>query len=159
MTEEDSRYQAALLPDNPVPARLIVLERTGRWATALVRELPDMASLLDQTRSLSDCSTALRRAPASFLVLEVRRANWSVIAERLLWLPRDFPLAHAALVSDRKLGAWLGRLRTPGIVDLVTSPRRIAPLAWAVRRHIACIHPPQQPLAQRVWAELPWGAT
>jgi len=157
MTEEDLRYQASLLPDTPVPARLIVLERTGSWATALIRALPDMAPLLDQTRSLSDCGVALCRAPASLLVLEVSPANWLPIAERLCWLSRDFPLARAALVGDRRLGPWLDRLRGLGVVDVVTSPRRIAPLTTAVRRHFAGICPPQQPLAQRIWAELPWG--
>ncbi len=156
MSEEDTLYQAAVLPGSGPVARLIVLERSGAWAVALRRELPLAAIRLEQTRSLSDGWAALHQAPASFLVLELTAANWAMVLERLLWLPRDFPLARVALVADRRLAEALWGLRPPSVVDLITSPRRISGLARAVRRHMAGLHSRPMSTVERIWSELPW---
>ena len=53
------------------PARLIVCERTGRWAVALRRELADAGVRVWETRTLADCWNELAESPASFVVLEL----------------------------------------------------------------------------------------
>jgi len=156
MTREDNLYQTALLPNDGPGARLLVVERTGAWAVAIRRELGSDTVPSEEWRCLEDGWAALGRAPASFLVLEVSRANAAAMLERLSWLARDFPLAKAALVADRSLDDTLPWLRVSGVVALITSPRRLIGLARTVRRHMTRIRPRPVPVSERIWAGLPW---
>ena len=83
------------------PARLIVCERTGRWAVALRRELADAGVRVWETRTLADCWSELAESPASFVVLELRGDVAGLLA-LLARQPREFPLARVAVVADRR---------------------------------------------------------
>jgi hypothetical protein len=139
-------------------ARVIVCERTGRWAVALRRELADAGVRVYETRTLADCWQLLAEAPASFAVIELTLAG----AEALLcgWTQhgREFPSARMAVVADRSLAGCHWAMREAGAVHFTCSPRGLSPLARLICRHLAQAPAPPQSLPQRIWAGLPWKA-
>jgi hypothetical protein len=137
------------------PARLIVSERTGRWAVALRRELAAAGVRVWETRSLADCWEELAASPASFVVVEVDR-NLVALLDHVARLPQTFPAARAAVVSQRSLADCEWLLREAGAVHYVCSPREVAPLARIACRHLAQGPSPPQSLTEQIWASLPW---
>jgi ActR/RegA family two-component response regulator len=138
------------------PARLIVCERTGRWAMRLRRECGE-GLRMEETRSLADAWEALRAAPESFLVVELAATAAEGLIERLPALERHFPLARAAVVAGRRLAVYKLAAREAGAVDFVSSGRGLRLLADAVRRHLAAVPQSAGSLTEQVWAGLPWG--
>jgi hypothetical protein len=136
---------------------LIVCERTGQWAAALRRELADAGLRLWETRSLADAWDALAATPAAFLVLELLPGTAGPLWARMAWLAHDFPRARAAVLAPRRLAAHEDLAREAGAVYFACSPRRLAPLARMIVRHLASLPPPEQTLLERIWASLPWG--
>jgi hypothetical protein len=156
MTEDVSHARRCLLPGGAHAARLIVYERTGSWALALGRELP--AGLrVRPARSLAETWDALAQAPASFLVLELSPRMAEPLLGRLLRLDREYPLARAAVVADRRLAGYEWLVRQAGAVHFACSGRCLAPLARVARRHLAAAPQPDRGLRERIWAGLPWG--
>jgi len=141
----------------PPFARLIVCERDGRWAAVLRRELAGAGGRVWETRSLADCRDELEQSPASFVVAELTAGNVERLLGLLARLPRWFPAVRLAITADRALeGAeWL--MREAGAVHFLCSPRRAGPLARMACRHLAQAPAPEQGLAERIWASLPWG--
>jgi len=162
-SRRNSRTRKHILPEtsppdaasNANPVRLIVCERTGRWAVGLRRELADGVPVCE-TRSLAHCWEALAETPAAFLVLELRPAWLDDLLKRVAAMAREFPAAEVAMVADRSLAdhEWLAR--EAGAVHFTCSPRQLAPLAVIAARHLATIPVPQQTLTERIWASLPW---
>jgi hypothetical protein len=148
---------SVLLPAGAAAARLIVCERSGRWAVALRRELAAGEVRVYETRSLADCWAMLAQSPASFLILEFTAGSGAALLPRIARLGRDFPLARVAVVADRSLAdsEWL--MREAGAVHFVCSPRQSGPLACLARRHLAQAPPPPRSLTEQIWAGLPWG--
>ncbi len=60
-----------LIIETSPAARLIVCERTGRWAVALRRELAGSGVRVWETRTLADCRGELSKSAASFAVVEL----------------------------------------------------------------------------------------
>jgi ActR/RegA family two-component response regulator len=143
-------------PETGAAARLIVCERTGRWAVALRRELADAGVRVHEARAVADAWQMLAESPGSFLVVELTAANAEGLLRRLTRLERDFPLTRVAVVADRALAAYEWLLREAGAVHFTCSPRRLRPLAEAACRHLAQVPAPQQSLGERIWATLPW---
>jgi hypothetical protein len=152
----DSLAASVLLPEGARAAGLIVCERTGRWAVALRRELTAANLQLSQTRALAACWELLAQAPASFLVVELTIPTVDELLPRIACLDRDFPLAHAAVVADRRLAAYQWLAREAGAVHFCSSPRQLGPLADIARRHLAHAPAPRQTITERIWASLPW---
>jgi len=147
----------AKTPENSVPARLIVCERDGHWATALRRELADAGVRVWETRTPEDCWNELTESPASFLVWELG----DDVAELLQFVarqPREFPSARLAVVADRSQADYEGLLREAGAVYFLCSPRQVGLLARMACCHLAQVPPPQRSLTERIWANLPWGS-
>ena len=137
-------------------ARLIVCERTGRWAIALRRELAGAGVRVWETRTLDDCWNELAASPASFVVLELSRDRGRLL-EHLARQLREFPLARVSVAADRGQADYEWLVREAGAVHFVHSPRRVGALAQLICRHLAQIPPPQQGFVERIWAGLPWG--
>jgi hypothetical protein len=144
------------LPESSGAARLIVCERTGRWAVALRRELAGAGVRVTETRTLADCWERLAETPASFLVVELSVAAVEVLLRRAARLQADFPLVRLAVVADRFLAAYEWVMREAGAIHFTCSPRRLGPLARLACRHLAQVPAPQQTLSERIWASLPW---
>ena len=69
-----ARTNLAMTPtsESSSAAKLIVCERTGRWAVALRRELAEAGVRVWETRTLADCRDELVENPASFAVDRTR---------------------------------------------------------------------------------------
>jgi hypothetical protein len=137
-------------------AKLILCERTGRWAVALRRELADAGVRVWETRTLADCRDELVENPASFAVVELG-SNPTGLLRLLAGQPRRFPAARLAVVTDRSQADYQWLLREAGAVHFLCSPRQVGLLARLACRHLAQAPPPQQTLAERIWSALPWG--
>ncbi len=137
------------------PPRVVVGERSGRWAVALRRELGPEPRVYE-ARSVADCWESLAQAPGSLLVVEVTPGNLEALLARMARREREFPRARVAVVADRRLADHEWLLREAGTVLFVTSPRRLAGLAELVRRHLATQPEPQAGTTQQLWASLPW---
>jgi hypothetical protein len=149
-------FGPVLLPETAAPARLIVCERSGRWAVALRCHLAGAGVRVHESRTFSDCWELLREAPGSFLVVEVTAAETEGLLRRLARLHREFPLARLAVVADRSQAGCQWLMREAGAVHFVCSPRQLGPLAGVVCRHLAQVPAPPQTLSERIWASLPW---
>ena len=158
MTRElDSSRDARPLPPGTGDARWIVLERTGRWAVALRRELPGPGVRIHETRSVPDCWEMLARHPASFVVAELTRANAGALLDRMAWLERDFPLTRVAVVAERSLASCEWLMREAGAVHFTVSPRQLRPLVCLAVRHLEAAPRPQRSITEQISASLPWG--
>jgi hypothetical protein len=134
-------------------AKLIVCERTGRWAVALRRELAGVR--VWETRSLADCRDELVENPASFAIVELG-PNLRGLLHFLASQPRRFPGARLAVVADRTQADYEWLMREAGAVHFLCSPRQVVLLVRLACRHLAQVPPPQQSLADRIWSSLPW---
>ncbi len=145
-------------PANPSsPARLIICECSGQWSIGLRSELTEAGIRLWECRSLPEAWEALAQTPAAFVIAEAARENIEDLLRRMAWFSRDFPRARIAVVAQRDMARFKWLLREAGAVLFLTSPRRLAPLAGLVVRHLANVPPPPQTMVQRIWASLPWG--
>jgi hypothetical protein len=124
---------------------------------ALRRELAGAGVRVWETRSLADCWDELTKSPASFLIVELAH-DLAPLLQRLARLPRTFPAARAAVVSERSLAAYEWLLREAGAVHFLLSPREVAPLARMACRHLAQAPSSPQSLTERIWTTLPWGS-
>lgn len=135
----------------------ILCEQTGRWA-AILRPLTAGSRVRwREVRTPDECLDSLRLEPGSFLVLELAAARLDAGLELLAAVQTDFPRAKVAVVAGRDLAEYEWLVREMGAVAFETSPRRVAPLAAAARRHAEANQSGERPLAERIWAELPWG--
>ena len=109
-----------------------------------------------QTRLLEECGAELALAPASFLVVEVSGANLGAVLELLAYMGREFPLARAAVVAERKWEPLGDVLREAGAVHFSVSPRSADAIARMAVRHLQRAPQPRLPLVTRIWESLPW---
>ena len=136
--------------------RLIVCERTGRWAAALRMELAEAGVRVWETRSLAECWETLSAAPGNFVVVELDAATADDLLGRMAGLAHRFPRTRVAVVAARSLAEYEWLLREAGAVHFTCSLRQLAPLAQAACRHLGQVPTPRQGLAERIWAGLPW---
>lgn len=145
------------LPAGSRPAEWLVAERDGSWSMRLRRAVGARGPRIVETRSLAQLWERLADAPESFLVVELTAGGVEGLLGRLLRLSRDFPQARLAVVAPRSLAGYESLLREAGAVMFVTSPRKLGSLADVACRHLALAPPVSTPLAEQIWAELPWG--
>ena len=155
-TEPTTDCRCVLLGNVARPARLIVCERTGRWAVALRRELAGSDVRVYETRSLVECWKGLAESPAGLAVVELSAGNVAPLLQRLAGLDRDFPLARVAVVADRSLAKYEWLIREAGAVHFTCSSRQLGPLARVVAGHLDQAPSPPQTLVEQIWARLPW---
>lgn len=135
--------------------RVIVCERSGKWAAALRRTLARDVSVRE-TRSLTECVAELQTAPTSFLVVEVTATNLPAAFELLARVNAEFRWARVAVVAERALAECEWGLREAGAIHFATSPRKAAELARLAERHAALAPGAKRSLAAQVWDSLPW---
>ena len=137
-------------------ARLIVCERTGRWAATLRRLTATHTLAITETRSLAGCWEELQRSPASVLALEVTPGSAAALAARLMELETVYPHAIAVLLASRQWRWLADALREAGARHVVSELRGCRPLIRLVSRHLAKAPQPDQSWRERVWDRLPW---
>lgn len=143
--------------DTSSSARLIVCEASGSWSIGLRGELAETGVRVWECRRLPEAWEALAQTPAAFLIADAAPENIEDLLRRMAWFSRDFPHARIAVVAQRCMTRFEWLLREAGAVHFLTSPRRLAPLAGLVLRHLANVPPPSQTMVEHVWASLPWG--
>jgi hypothetical protein len=148
-------------PDRIHPAagdngpRIIVSERSGRWAVALRRELGPGSRILE-TRSIAECWACLSKTPASLVVVELNAGNVDTLLGRMARREREYPRVRVAVFADRRLAGYEWLLREAGAAVFLSSPRRAAVLADLARRHLAR-HPVEAvETCEAILAALPW---
>jgi hypothetical protein len=134
---------------------VIVCERTGTWATALRRFLPDEIRLR-QTRRLAECVDALAEAPDSLLALELSRSNLSAVLDLLAGLGQKFPRARAVVLAERGCEPYEWLVREAGAVHFTSSPRESETVARLVSRHRETIPASRASAVALIWDSLPW---
>lgn len=136
---------------------VILCERSGAWACAVTRHLPDDVRLR-QTRGLGECAAELAEFPTSLLALELTRQNFAGVLALLSAVGRKFPQARVVILAQRELGDYEWLFREAGAIHFTSSPRELAGLPGLVRRHFRRVPaPPATSLAAQVWDALPWG--
>lgn len=137
--------------------RLIVCERTGRWAVALRAALAGLHVRPYEVRSVPDACEALSRWPASLLVIEFTRGNARAVLDCLTTRAERFPLARIAIVAERRYAPYEWPLREAGALHFVCSPRALGAFHTIVARHWAQAPRVERSPTEQIWHSLPWG--
>jgi hypothetical protein len=138
------------------PARFLVCERTGEWASGFRRVLNEAGVRLFETRSLSDLHGELVLSPASIAAIEVKPQRIEAAVSRLIQFARDFPQARSMILADRSLMDVESQLREAGAIHVVFSRRELTSAAKLVLRHLQSIPAEVVPLEQQIWDRIPW---
>jgi len=138
-------------------ARLIVCERTSRWAAALARALPNPSKLVVSVRSLVQCQAALESAPASLAAVEIAPADLASTIEFFARTAR-FPKAQLAALVPAELAAAELLLREAGAVDVLTTLAQAPRLARLFVRHQRRAPATDRSFQELVAERLPWPA-
>lgn len=139
-----------------MPPRLIVCEKSNRWAVALRRALGRKASLLRETRSLPECQRDVVTAPASFVALEVTETNLEGALEVIQTSSQLLPNVRFAALIDPALQDASGALREAGAVYVASTTASAGEITRLALRHIALAPPEPLPLREQIWQRLPW---
>lgn len=144
---------------NHPTAKLLVCERSGRWAVALRRELAASSVRVWETGTIGECQRELLENAASFVVVELLADNaksFDAVLRLLTDVHRRFPAARVAVVGEPVASDCEAALREAGAVHVGDSLRRAGLLARLALRHMAGVPRPPQTLTERIRANLPW---
>ena len=141
-------------------SRLILCEKTARWAAALRAALPVGSQELQiiETRSFRGCEEALARSPASLVAVEVTSTNLEAALDFVSRTNSQHPhAAIIALISPEVLAA-APLLREAGAIDVAGSVLELSRLARLAQRHFR--QAPLEPFTARQFVadRLPWPA-
>jgi hypothetical protein len=139
-------------------ARLILCEKTSRWAVALRRVLGPQSGVLVETRSLADCGRELAAAPASIVAVECAAENLDRVLIGLGEWSRRFAAARFVALGIPTLESAEPLLRECGCVGVLHSPRQARLLARMALRQLARAPQPDLSLEDALVANLPWPA-
>lgn len=137
-------------------ARLIVCEKTGRWARTLLGSINASRFELCQTRSLPESRERLRVAPFSVVAVECDFERVPRVCDWLQQAAREFPQARAIVLADQPLGAAECVLRSAGAHHVVCSPHRLPALLRWLLRHMDQVPRPTLSARQWAWQRMPW---
>ena len=137
-------------------ARLILCEKTTRWAVALRRALGDRQHVLSQTRSLAECSRELAASPASLVVVECTADNLEPLLVAAGQWSRQFLHARFVAALDDSLAPAEALVREAGAIGVVRSSRHVRSLARLALRHLARAPSRELPLCEAIVERLPW---
>jgi hypothetical protein len=139
-------------------ARLLVCEKTGRWAAALRREVAGSALRVVESRSLAECRREVERSPASFVLVELTGANVVKIVEWIESVLREFPELRIAVLGHREAREHEAQVREAGAIYVAFSPRRLGPVVRMARRRLALAPQEELTFREKLWKRLPWKA-
>jgi hypothetical protein len=144
-----------------VTARLIVCERTGKWAGALRRELTRRLGVagivpLRETRTLDECSEVLVRWPASLAALELTAHHVAAVLDWTAEVTVRFPAALVVILLPADLAEAQWALREAGAALVARSRRELASVADLAIRHLQLAPRTQLSRMDEIIASLPW---
>jgi hypothetical protein len=144
-------FARTTLPDT---ALVVVCERAPRYAIAVRRLLPEAKVV--EARHLDDATAALQAAPHALGVLEVEARRAPQAIALLAQLQVEWPPVRIIAGIARSNHRWELLLREAGAAFVVTTPRRLEPLAGWMRAHLLNSPEPPTTLRERIWRKLPW---
>ncbi|HZZ71957.1 MAG TPA: hypothetical protein VFE24_06870 [Pirellulales bacterium] len=123
--------------------QLILCERTGRWSAELRRAgiLP-----LRETRSLSECSDALRGAARAAVLMELDAVNLAAASEWLAERERAFPFAQTSVALPCALQSQEPWLRELGVRQVLYRDQDVEPFVRRLRQRQTPIEPSDEEL-------------
>ena len=136
--------------------RIILCEKSSRWAIALRRALGADAPLLIETRSLAECGRELAARPASLIVVECTVENLEHAALAIADLAGRYPQCRVAGASAPALRPAEPLLREAGAISVVHSPRQARTLSRLAMRHLARAPQPVLSVREAILERLPW---
>jgi hypothetical protein len=140
-------------------ARLILCEKTSRWAAAF-RAAPAGGDLpLVECRGLSQCRDALRQSPASAVALEVSAANAAAMLDWLVQVRREHPRVAAIVLLDATIAASEPMWREAGAVGVLNSTRQVPSACRLLCRHLALAPAQDLGLREAIARRLPWASS
>jgi hypothetical protein len=137
-------------------ARVIVCEKTGRWATALRNLLPSAQISICETRTLEECAARLRESPASLVVVELTAENWPAVCRWLSWQAGQFVHMRAVAVATADVRDVDAVVRSAGAHHVVDSIARLGKLTRWIVRHIQQAPHSKSSVRQWTWSRMPW---
>jgi hypothetical protein len=140
--------------------RCLVFERSGLWATALRRVLPDKSPRLVEIRSWDQLIVELKESPASVIWMEALGIRPDEVMRRLAYLHDEAPFARVVMLADGELnGDELNEYepiwRDLGVVEVARSRHDLEAASRIVQRHIPEMSE-DEPLRARLLRLLPW---
>ena len=141
----------------PVP-RLILCEKSPRWATAFRLALSGDPPQVIETRSLASCETELAASPDSLILMEVTEANRFGVLELMDRTSRRHPQARVLIALSEETAALEPLFREAGAIAVLFRTLEVASAARLARRHFQLA--PSGPLGPREFAfqRMPWSA-
>jgi hypothetical protein len=138
--------------------RLIVCEKTGRWAAALRPALGSRPPQIVETRSFAGCEAALVESAYSLVALETTAASLEAVLGFIGLVMIRFPRCYvAALLAPEARGAAL-LVREAGAIAAIDSVLDAGQVARLARRQLAQAPSAQTGLQDSVWERMPWRA-
>jgi hypothetical protein len=138
--------------------RLILLEKTGRWAAAVRLAHAGRLPPLVETRSWADCSAAVRDWPRSLVAVEVTPGNLGAAVDWIVSAARSFPACRLVCLTTPELSPAELLLREAGAIDVIRSVLETPRLARLARRHDVRAPRQAQSLEEFVAERMPWPA-
>ncbi|MCH5373170.1 MAG: hypothetical protein JJ992_04295 [Planctomycetes bacterium] len=137
-------------------ARLIICEKSGKWAFALGEIVASPPPEICETRSLAEARARLQESPASVLAMECSAENWLDLCR---WLPRqirDFSRARVVVMADPDMRSVECVLRTAGAHQVVFSLVSLLGMARWIARHFEQVPQPEESDREWTWGRMPW---
>lgn len=139
-------------------ARLIVCEKSGRWAAALRRQAGERELPIVEARSSEQAVRELETFPASLVAVEMIAASAAEAASRWSATAQRFPAARWIALLDEALANHELLFREAGALHIVVSPRDLSATVRLIRRHLARAPQSEMSLEESILARLPWPA-
>ncbi len=118
----------------PAP-RLIVCERTSRWATAWRRAAGGVELPLVEARSMTHCEAALADSPASVAAVDADFLGGERLAQALARWRDRFPLARLFVLASPDWRTSDLALREAGAAEVICSPPALVRAVRMLQRH------------------------
>ena len=134
---------------------VILCERSGRGAAAILRHLP-AATRLVQVRGREQCLTCVAAAPTSIVALELTAVNAHEIVELTCQIQGRYPWSTIVALAGDDAAECEQLARETGMAHVFYSPRDLAPWRQMAERHFARIPLMPEEFAESVWDSLPW---
>lgn len=138
--------------------RIIVCEKTGKWATSLRMVLSDLQAKMTETRSLMDLLQSVEACPTALVAMELSALRFEAQLCCLLELARRYPRTQTIVLAERGMRHYELAVREAGAAHFLCSPRSLLAVGRLIRRHMSYgVQEQTSDLHQSLWNRLPWG--
>ncbi len=144
----------SISPSHSASTRLILCEKSGRWAAWLRRLGAGESRWIVETRSLPQLHRELGEHPASLCGIEASGRNVGQLMQSIVRIRDDFPAAGIVVLCGNETAAYEESIREAGAAHVITSPRHVDPLIRFWRKHCRHHPPREESLMDRILASV-----